>query len=88
MPNKSPKTDDNVPDYCKYECGKKFDNVGCNRENYNRHLKACPYRPESSQKQRKVFSYFKSSVSPPVSDMDEVVSNVSTVVDDALEIHD
>ena len=66
--SKRPKTDDTVPKYCEYKCGKKFDNVGCNRENYNRHLKACLYRPERLEKQRKMFNYFKRSVSPPVSD--------------------
>ena len=54
-PPKCQKIYEEFPEYCEYKCGRSFNKDGNNRENYNRHLKACSYRPTPLQNQKKDF---------------------------------
>ena len=62
-PPKCQKMNEEFPEYCEYKCGRSFNEDGNNRENYNRHLKACSYRPTPLQKQKNISNFFTASAS-------------------------
>ena len=67
-PPRCQKINEEIPEYCEYKCGRSFNKDGYNRENYNRHLKACSYRRTPLQKQKKISNFFTASASTHSSD--------------------